>query len=179
MKDLLRRSSVLKESVVNALNKQVMMEAKASASYLAKAAWCDLKGYDHSADFFYKQSNQEREHMLKIFHYLVDMEAQAVSPIVPEVNHDYISLKEVFETTLDQEIAVTDSIHAIVKLCRDEIDFSTEEFMRWFVEEQIEEEFIARRCLELFEVFGEDQLAVALLDERIATIEYNPKAYKA
>ena len=179
MKDLLRRTSVLKESVVEALNKQIIMEAKASASYLAKAAWCDLKGYDHSADFFYKQSNQEREHMLKIFHYLVDMEANAVSPAVPEVNHEFMSLKEVFETTLDQEIAVTESIHNLVRLCRNEIDFATEEFLRWFVDEQIEEEFIARRCLELFEVFGEEQLALALLDERIPTVQYDPKAYKA
>jgi ferritin len=178
MKDLLRRKSILTEEVIEVLNKQVKMEAKASASYLAMAGWCDLKGYDNSADFFYTQSNQEREHMLKLYRYLIDMEAQGVAPSIPEVNHEYVSLKHVFETALEQEITVTESVHNIVRVCRDKIDFATEEFMRWFVEEQIEEEYVARRILELFDIFGEDQLALALLDERVPQVEYDKSAYK-
>lgn len=72
------------------------------------------------------------------------------------------------------EIGVTDSIHEIVKECRKNNDIATEEFMRWFVQEQIEEEYVARRALELFDVLGEDKLALGMFEERILQITYQP-----
>lgn len=176
MKDILRRHSVLKDEVVDIINKQIKMEAQSSATYLAMAAWCDMNGYDNCADFFYKQSDQERSHQMKFFHYLVDMECSAISPSVGESQHEFDKLRSVFEKTMEMEIAVTDSIHDMVRLCRQVGDIATEEFLRWFVQEQIEEEYIARRCLELFEVLGEDKIALGMIEERISTIQYNPPA---
>ena len=150
MKDILRRHSVLKDEIVDIINKQVKMEAQSSAAYLAMAAWCDKEGYDNCAEFFFKQSDEERKHQLKFFHYLVDMECEAISPAVDQSQHEFDKLRSVFETALEMEIAVTDAIHDIVRLCRKEGDLATEEFLRWFVTEQIEEEYVARRCLELF-----------------------------
>lgn len=176
MKDILRRHSVLKDEVVDIINKQIKMEAQSSAAYLAMAAWCDMNGYDNCAEFFYKQSDQERSHQMKFFHYLVDMECAAVSPSVGESQHEFEKLRSVFEKTMEMEIAVTDSIHDMVRLCRQVGDIATEEFLRWFVQEQIEEEYIARRCLELFEVLGEDKIALGMIEERILGIAYNPPA---
>ena len=140
MKDILRRHSVLKDEIVDIINKQVKMEAQSSAAYLAMAAWCDKEGYDNCAEFFFKQSDEERKHQLKLFHYLVDMECEAISPAVDQSQHEFDKLRSVFETALEMEIAVTDAIHDIVRLCRKEGDLATEEFLRWFVQEQIEEE---------------------------------------
>lgn len=173
MKDILRRHSVLKDEIVDILNKQVKMEAQSSAAYLAMAAWCDVRGYDNCAEFFFKQSEEERKHQLKFFHYLVDMECDAISPTVDESQHEFEKLRSVFEKALEMEIAVTDSIHDIVRACRKEGDFATEEFMRWFVQEQIEEEYIARRCLELFDVLGEDKIALGMVEERILDVSYD------
>lgn len=172
MKDILRRHQVLKQEIVDILNKQVKMEAQSSAGYLALAAWCDANGYDNSATFFFNQSDEERKHQLKIFHYLTDMEAQAISPATGENKHEFSSLREIFEYALEKEIAVTDAIHDIVRTCRKVGDIATEEFMRWFVQEQIEEEFVARRALELFDVLGEDKLALGMFEERILNIAY-------
>ncbi|WP_258105591.1 ferritin [Marinoscillum sp. MHG1-6] len=176
MKDILRRHQVLKEEIVTILNKQIKMEAKSSAAYLAMAAWCDINGYDNSADFFFKQSDEERKHQLKLYHYLCDMECQAVSPTVDESQHDFTSLRSVFEAALEHEIAVTDAIHDIVRECRKHGDIATEEFMRWFVQEQIEEEYVARRILELFDVLGEDKIALGMFEERVLHVEYDQGA---
>ncbi len=176
MKDILRRHQVLKEEIVNVLNKQIKMEAQSSAAYLAMAAWCDTNGYDNSAEFFFKQSDEERKHQLKLFKYLTNMECSAVSPTVGESAHEFSSLKSVFEAALESEIAVTDSIHDIVRACRKEGDIATEEFMRWFVQEQIEEEFVARRVLELFDVLGEDKIALGMFEERVLEVAYDEGA---
>ncbi|MEM6361251.1 MAG: ferritin [Bacteroidota bacterium] len=172
MKDVLRRQRVLKDEIVDILNRQIKMEAHSSAAYLAMAAWCDIRGYDNSAEFFFKQSEEERKHQMKLFHYLCDMECQAISPTVGESEHDFGSLKKVFEKSLDIEVAVSDAIHEIVNDCRKYNDIATEEFMKWFVMEQIEEEYIARRALEMFEVLGEDKIALGMFEERILDIEY-------
>ncbi|MEM7550972.1 MAG: ferritin [Bacteroidota bacterium] len=172
MKDILRRHSVLKENVVDILNKQVKIEAQSSAAYLAMAAWCDINGYDNSAEFFFRQSNGERDHQLKLFHYLTDMECNAVSPAVSDSLHEFETLRSVFEKSLEMEISVTDAIHEVVRVCRNEGDIATEEFMRWFVQEQIEEEYVARRTLELFDLLGEDKIGLGMVEERVLDVKY-------
>ena len=173
MKDILRRHQILQEEIVNTINRQIKMEAHSSAAYLAMAAWCDVRGYDNSAEFFFKQSEEERKHQMKFFHYLVDMECNAISPAIGESQHDFGSLREVFEKALEMEIAVTDAIHGMVGDCRKCNDIATEEFLRWFVQEQIEEEYVARRALELFDVLGEDKIALGMFEERILGIAYH------
>lgn len=173
MKDILKKHQILKEEIVTALNRQIKMEAHSSAAYLAMAAWCEVRGYDNSAEFFFEQSDEERKHQLKLFHYLCDMECKAVSPTIGESQDEFGSLREVFEKALEMEVAVSDSIHEIVGDCRKYNDIATEEFMKWFVMEQIEEEYVARRAVELFDVLGEDKIALGMFEERILKIEYS------
>lgn len=175
MKDILRSKSVLKQEIVDIINKQIKMEAHSSAAYLAMAAWCDKEGYDNSSEFFFTQSEEERKHQLKLFRYLVDMECAAISPTVGETQHEFSTLRSVFETALEMEITVTDAIHDIVRKCREVGDIATEEFMRWFVSEQIEEEYVARKCIELFDTLGEDKIALGMVEERVLDIEYKPE----
>ncbi|SDM78466.1 ferritin [Siphonobacter aquaeclarae] len=170
MKDLQRLRTSLKEEVEIALNAQVKMEAEASSKYLAMASWCDRNGYRHSADYFYKQSDEERGHMLKIFHYLADQGATAYAPEIGAVAQDYASFREVFETALQSEINVTNAINRIVGLCRKIDDYATESFLQWFVQEQIEEEQNARRAVELFDVIGEAGTGRFQIDKEIAKI---------
>ncbi|MEM9895017.1 MAG: ferritin [Bacteroidota bacterium] len=173
MTDVLRRHQVLKSEIIDVINRQIKMEAHSSAAYLAMAAWCDVRGYDNSAEFFFNQSEEERKHQLKLFHYLCDMECKAISPEVGESQHEFGKLREVFDKALDMEIAVSDSIHEIIGDCRKYNDIATEEFMKWFVMEQIEEEYIARRAVELFEVLGEDKIALGMFEERILKVKYD------
>jgi ferritin len=175
MKDLVRMRTSLKEEIEAILNAQVKMEAESSAKYLAMAAWCDRNGFDYSAGFFYKQAEEEREHMLKIFKYISDLGGTAISPDVTGIPQDFASFREIFEQALSQEIAVSQAINRIVGLSRRLDDYATDNFMQWFVKEQIEEEYIARRAVELFDVIGEEGVGRFLIDKQIPKISYDDK----
>ncbi len=170
MKDLLRQRTSLKEEIEILLNNQVKMEAEASAKYLAMASWCDRNGYKNSATYFMNQSNEERAHMLKIFSYIMTVGGTAISPEIPAVKQEYASFRSVFEAALQSEIMVTHSINRIVTQTRKEEDYATENFLQWFVTEQIEEEDNARRAIELFDVIGEDGTGRYQIDKAIAKI---------
>lgn len=149
------------------LNAQIKMEAHASATYLAMASWCEQNGYFTSAKFFYKQTEEEREHMMKIFTFLVDTGGSPVSPEITDINHDYSSIVDVFENTLEHEVAVTKSIHKIVMKARELGDIPTERFLDWFVMEQVEEENTIRDILDMIEVTGTEGVGLQMIDNQV------------
>ncbi len=173
MKDLMRIKSLLSTEIETLLNQQVKKEAHSSATYLSMASWCDRNGFDGSADFFFKQSHEEREHQLKLYKYILDMGGTAISPEINNIKLEYSTFREVFEDALDQEIAITQSFKNIVARCHKEQDYVTLEFLNWFLKEQREEEYIARRALELFEVIGENGTGFWDIDKNIGGIKYS------
>ena len=86
------------------------------------------------------------------------------------IDSNFVSLKDIFEISLDSEITVTIAINIIVDKVKNEKDYSTEQFMQWFVQEQREEEMKARRAVELFDLLGDDKLALFMIDERIGKL---------
>ncbi|MCD8740122.1 ferritin [Mucilaginibacter roseus] len=176
MKDIIRVKSLLSTEIEEVLNQQIKKEAQSASIYLAMASWCDRNGFDNSADYFYKQSEEEREHQLKFFKYVLDMGGTAISPEVTNIKIEYNSFREVFEDALEQEVSVTESIKAIASRCYKEQDFVTLEFLNWFFKEQREEEYKARRALELFEVIGEEGTGRWEIDRHIPKISYSSEA---
>jgi ferritin len=172
MKDLLRLKSSLTQEIEAILNEQIRKEAHSSALYLAMGSWCDRNGFDNSAGYFYKQSDEERTHMLKIFKYVNDLGGTAISPAITDVKNEFNSFREIFEEALEQEILITQSINSIVDRCHKVKDYMTVEFMNWFLKEQKEEEYVARRALELFEVIGEEGTGRWEIDRHIPKISY-------
>ena len=158
------------EETEQLLNKQIRMEGMSSASYLSMASWCEMTGYENSSQFLYKHSEEERMHMLKLFHYVNEAGGHAIQPEISDIKHHYGSLREVFETILDHEIAVTNSINEIVNHCYEIKDFTTMNFLNWFVEEQREEETLARRAVELFDLIGEDGVGLWTIDKEILNL---------
>lgn len=152
------------------LNKQIVLEGTSSASYLSMASWCEMTGYENSAKFLYMHSEEERMHMLKLFHYINDAGGHALQPEITDIKHNYNSLREVFEVTLEHEIEVTNSINNIVDHCYNIKDFTTMNFLNWFVEEQREEETLARRAVELFDLIGEDGVGLWTIDKEILNL---------
>ncbi|RMH95915.1 MAG: ferritin, partial [Calditrichaeota bacterium] len=84
---------MLDAKIEEALNQQIAHEAHASNFYLAVASWCEQKGFDGTASFFYKQSEEEREHMMKIFRYVNENEGHALAPAVEQPPHDFPSYR--------------------------------------------------------------------------------------
>ncbi|MEJ7780873.1 MAG: ferritin [Daejeonella sp.] len=173
MKDLMRIKSLLSTEIESLLNQQIKKEAHSSAIYLSMASWCDRNGFDGSADFFFKQSDEERHHQLKLYKYILNMGGTAISPEINNVKIEFGSFREVFEDALEQEIAITQSFKNIAARCHKEQDFVTMEFLNWFLKEQREEEYVARRALELFEVIGEQGTGYWDIDKNIGNIKYS------
>ncbi|MEM7361683.1 MAG: ferritin [Bacteroidota bacterium] len=142
--------------VVEMLNEQIAQENLSSFAYLSQAVWCDRRGYQGAAKFLYKQSADEREHMLRIMAYLNELEAEIMVPTQQKVDSSHASLQDIFTEVLANEVKVTASIHTIVEYVLKVKDYRTFSFLQWFLEEQREEERIAQRAVELFDIMGKD-----------------------
>lgn len=171
MRDLVRMRTSLSEEIEAMLNGQVKMEAKSSSIYLAMAAYCEQLGFENSSEFFFQQAEEERLHMLKIFRYIADAGGTPVSPEVIGIPQDFGGFRGVYENALEQEIEVTKAINKIVSAAYKEGDHTTANFLQWFISEQQEEEFTARKRLELFDVIGEEGIGPYMIDQKIPEIK--------
>lgn len=165
-----QRQTALTDEVVEALNKQIKVEDESSQYYLSCASWCHTEGYEGAADFFYRHAEEEREHMLKIFKYVNEAGGHAMAAEISAPNYHFGSLREVFESVMDHEIHVSKKINTLVDFCFGKKDFMTFQFLLWFVEEQREEEEVARRALELFDIIGEEGQGIWMIDQQLSKL---------
>ncbi len=170
-KNKINLSSSLSGKIEKMLNNQVMMEGKSSAIYLSMASWCDMKGYKYSSQFLYHHAEEERMHMLKLFHYINDSGGLAIQPEITGLPKTFKSLNEIFKTILEHEIRVTQSINEIVDHALATKDYATFNFMQWYVSEQREEELLSRRAVELFNLIGEQGVGLWTIDREIGKLE--------
>lgn len=159
---------MLSKKIQEALNKQVAMEARSSQAYLAMASWAEIQaGLDGVTEFFYQQSNEEREHMLKLIRYINERGGFATVPALEQPIITFQSLNRVFEEFLKHEVGVSESINHLVGLALEERDFATHNFLQWYVSEQIEEERLARTLNDKLELVGDDKSGIYLFDRDI------------
>lgn len=170
-KQILTPTRSLAKETEALLNKQIGMEGLSSAQYLSMASWCEAQGFDVSSKFLYKHSEEERMHMLKLFHYINGAGGHALQPEITGIKHSFTSLLEVFEHVLKHELAVTASINNMVEHTFTVKDFATFNFLLWYVNEQREEEIIARRAVELFSLIGEEGVGLYMIDQEIGKLE--------
>lgn len=159
---------MLSKLIQEALNKQVQMEAESSQAYLAMASWSEIQpGLQGVTDFFYKQSDEERIHMLKLVRFINERGGFAMVPALEQPMVTFQSLRRVFEEFLKHELKVSDSINDLVHLSLTEKDYATHNFLQWYVNEQIEEERTARTLNDKLEMIGDDKSGLYLFDRDI------------
>jgi ferritin len=159
---------MLSKSMQEALNNQVKLEAASSHAYLAMASWADIQpGLDNVAEYFFTQSEEEREHMLKLIRYINERGGFALVPPLEQPVVTFKSLKRLFEDFLKHEIEVSGSINELVDQALSEKDYATHNFLQWYVSEQIEEERSARVLNDKLEMIGEDKSGLYLFDRDI------------
>jgi ferritin len=122
-----------------ALQEQVRNEFSAAQQYVALAVWFDDQDLPQLARHFYRQALEERNHALMIVQYLLDNDIQPAIPGVDAPRNDFTEAAELIELALNQERRVTDEVIALAKSARDEDDYKGEQFMQWFLKEQVEE----------------------------------------
>ncbi|GAG39714.1 unnamed protein product [marine sediment metagenome] len=124
---------------VDQLNEQIAYEFGAHQQYVANAVWFDAETLPQLAAFFYAQALEERGHAMMMVQYLLD---QGVDPVIPGVaapKNGFGDIVEPVQLALDQEKRVTEQINALAASAREHGDFAGEQFMQWFIKEQVEE----------------------------------------
>lgn len=149
---------MLTKSMLNVLNEQIEKEGYSSNLYMAMATWAESSGYNGIADWLYAQSEEERIHMLKFITYIGERDEHAIIPEFKKPPVDYKNIQVMFEDILKHEQYITKSINDIVALSIKEKDFSTQTWIQWFVNEQIEEEVSVREILDKLKLVGDKNM---------------------
>lgn len=121
------------------LNVQIGNEFAASTQYLACAVYYDALTMPQMAAFFYAQAAEEHDHAMMMVKYLLDTDASVAFPGTPAPVSEFADIVAPIQLALEQEKQVTDQINALVRIAREEFDYASEQFMQWFVKEQVEE----------------------------------------
>ena len=157
------------------LNKQVLLEAESSQTYLAMASWAEGQGLNGTVNFLYEHSDEERMHMLKLIKYINDRDGKAVIPALSKPVSEYKSVSHMFKDLLDHEVLVTQSINELVSICQEEKDYTTHNFLQWYVSEQIEEETLAKTIIDKLKLLENTPGGLYLFDRDIESISVQPK----
>lgn len=143
-----------------AMNQQIGSELHASNQYLNIAAYFEIEGLPEQAGFFFRQSDEEREHALKFVHFLLDAGAKPAVPAIEPATTEISSAEEAVQLSLDWEREVTGQINALMDQAIEESDHASQQFLRWFVEEQVEEVSTMDELLSVVRRAGESLLLV-------------------
>jgi bacterioferritin B len=127
------------KSFAELLNEQVGHELSAHQQYVAIAVHYDGETLPRLASFYYRQALEERNHAMMIVQYLLDADLPVAIPAVESPSSDFDDIVAPVELALAQEKRVTGQISALAAQARAEGDYKGEQFMQWFIKEQIEE----------------------------------------
>jgi ferritin len=154
------------------LNAQIGREFAAGHQYIAAAVYYDAQTLPRLASFFYEQAKEERVHAMMMVRYLIDV---GVPPTIAGVDKPRTSFKnfvEPIELALRQEREVGEQISALVGIARDEKDYLSEQFVQWFLKEQIEEVALMASVLDVAKRAGDQPL---LLEDFLARESLRPQ----
>ena len=149
---------LLKQSMVDALNKQVIEEFSASAQYIAIALHFDSETLPELSKYFHAQATEEHGHAMKLLQYMTDAGGMAIVPATREPKNHFETAEEPVQLALNQELKVTEQINNLVDLAIKENDHLTRQFLQWFVTEQLEEVATMTDLLNVVKRAGEANL---------------------
>ncbi|HMT29553.1 MAG TPA: ferritin [Bacteroidia bacterium] len=161
---------MLSKKIESLLNQQVELEASSSQYYLSMASWAEVKGYNGVSKFLYKHADEERMHMLKLIKFVNERGGHGTVPALKAPPAQFKGIQEIFEQILKHEIGVTNEINKLVDRCLAEKDYTTHNFLQWYVSEQIEEESLARNILDKLHLIGNDKGGMYLFDRDLESL---------
>jgi ferritin len=155
---------MLSPQVSKALNKQIEVEGFSSQYYLSMASWAETQGLNGVSAFLYHHADEERMHMLKLIKFVNERGGHGLVSALKQPPVTYKSVKSVFEEILKHEMKVTEEINQLVDSTLKEKDYSTHNFLQWYVSEQIEEEALARQIVDKLKLIGDDKGGLYFFD---------------
>jgi ferritin len=164
---------MIKPAIETALNEQIKREEHSSRIYLSMAIWCEANGFPGAAAFLYRQSDEERMHQLKLVRYVNDRGGKAILKPLDQPKAEYSSLMQVFEEVLKHEQYITSSINDVYEVTLNEKDYTTGNFIQWYINEQIEEESTMKTILDKISLVGADKAGMFHIDKELETMTLN------
>ena len=121
------------------LREQIRSEFTASQQYIAIAVYFDGSDLPRLAAHFYAQAVEERNHAMMLVQYLLDRDLDVDIPGIDAVQNSFDTPSQALRLALKQERTVTEQISRLASVAREEGDYLGEQFMQWFLKEQVEE----------------------------------------
>ncbi|GLP95408.1 non-heme ferritin [Paraferrimonas sedimenticola] len=161
---------MLSENMVSRLNEQINLEFFSSNLYLQMSAWCEDKGYEGAAEFLRAHADEEMEHMRRLFTYVSETGAMPIIGGIDAPQAKYDSLLSLFSYTYEHEQMITKCINGLAHEAFTNQDYSTFNFLQWYVSEQHEEEKLFKSIVDKIEMVGENGQALYLIDKDLAAM---------
>jgi bacterioferritin B len=158
---------------VTKLNEQIANEFAAHQQYVAIAVHYDAETMPQLARFFYRQALEERGHALMMVQYLLDADADVIVPGVSAPQHSFGDVVAPVALALDQEKRVTEQINGLAATAREAGDYTSEQFMQWFIKEQVEE---VATMSDLLTVVTRAQHDIESIEEYVAREQSGPES---
>jgi ferritin len=149
---------MLPKKVEEILNGQILKEDYSSQLYLSMASCADNEGFEGVSNWLYAQAEEERVHLLKLVKYVNERDGAAVIPGIDTPPSTFGDVFEMFGKVLAHEKFISGSINEIVAVCIAENDFTTQNWIQWFVNEQIEEEASVKAIIDKLKLLGKNNL---------------------
>lgn len=167
---------MISEKLLKGLNSQMNYEFYSAHAYLAMAAYCSAENLDGFANFFLVQAEEERFHAMKFYNFINDMGERVTVEGFPATNNDFESVLDVFEKGLHHEKEVTRRIYELADIALDEREHATMTFLKWFIEEQVEEEALFDGLIQKLRRIDTDSNAFFMLESELAKRTFTPGA---
>lgn len=158
----------MNEKMFKQLNEQINAEFWSAYLYLSMSSWFEDQNLSGFAHWMHVQFQEEQEHAMKIFHYLNERGCKVELKPIAKVATSWKSPAAVFEDALKHEKVVTGMIYALMDTAVELKDYATQSFLKWFVDEQVEEESTADGILQTLKAVGDNIGALHILDKEFA-----------
>ena len=162
---------MISERIQKVLNKQINLEFASSYLYLSMSAYLELENFKGLAHWMKIQSEEEYGHAMKIYDYLVRTGGRAILDVLEKPKAEWDNPSKVFDASYKHELVITESINKIVNLAVDERDHATQSFLRFFVDEQVEEMQAASDIVEKFKMIGDSKHMIFWMDKELGKRE--------
>lgn len=167
-------NAMLNKELVSLLNKQVNLEWYSAYFYLDIYSYYTDQNLNGFGNWFYIQTQEERDHAMLFMKYLLNNNERAVLQDIKAPNITFHDFREPANTAYEHELKVSESINNIYALAYEQKDFRTMQFLDWFIKEQGEEEKNTEDIVKRYDLFGNDAKGLYLLDSELASRIYVP-----
>ncbi len=167
---------MLSENMTTEMSNQVVAEFYSSYLYLSMAAYFDSVGLQGFANWMKIQAKEELSHGEKIFDFVIERDGTVCLGAIDAPPSKWASPLEAFKAAYEHEQKVTGMINNLVTMARKENDYASENFLDWFVDEQVEEESTAKNIVDQLKLIGDNPQAMLMLDRELGQRTYTPPA---